>query len=95
MFDGLLADTPGFASLDTGRVLHIPKDELQYAFPEFKPYWRECKFTGCSHIVEKGCAVLQALEQQKIEPTRYESYKLLYEEAKEVNQWELPQKKDV
>lgn len=95
MFDGLLADTPGFASLDTGRVLHIPKDDLQYAFPEFEPYWRKCKFTGCTHVAEKGCAVLQALEQQKIQPTRYESYKLLYQEAKEVNQWELPQKKGV
>ena len=87
---GLLADTPGFASLDTGRMLHIPKDELQHAFPEFELYFGSCKFTGCSHIAEKGCAVKQALEAGEIEPSRYESYVALYQEAKEVKEWERP-----
>ena len=89
-YGGLLADTPGFASLDTSRALHIPKDELQHAFPEFQPYFGQCKFTGCAHVAEKGCAVKAALEEGKIQPTRYESYVALYEEAKDVKKWELP-----
>ena len=88
-FGGLLADTPGFASLDTSRALHIPKEELQHAFPEFEPYFGQCKFTGCAHISEKGCAVLQALQEGEIEPSRYESYAALYQEAKDVKEWEL------
>ena len=89
-FGGLLADTPGFASLDTGKMLHIPKEELEHAFPEFEPYLGNCKFRGCSHIAEKDCAVKQALEQGEIEQSRYESYVALYEEAKDVKKWNLP-----
>ncbi len=88
-FGGLLADTPGFASLDTSRALHIPKEELQHAFPEFAPYFGKCRFTGCAHMAETGCAVKQALEEGKIEPSRYESYAALYEEAKDVKEWQL------
>ncbi len=54
---GLLADTPGFASLDANKICRIPPEELQHAFPEFEPYFGQCRFTGCSHRSEKGCAV--------------------------------------
>lgn len=89
-FGGLLADTPGFASLDTGRTLHIPKEDLQHAFPEFEPYFGRCRFTGCAHIAETGCAVKAALQAGEIAPSRYESYAALYEEAKDVKEWQLP-----
>lgn len=46
---GLLADTPGFASLDANKICRIPPEELQHAFPEFEPYFGQCRFTGCSH----------------------------------------------
>ena len=86
---GRVADTPGFASLDTLRACYIPKENLQHAFPEFEPYFGQCQFTGCAHRGEKGCAVKQALEAGEIMPTRYDSYAAMYDEAKQVKEWEL------
>ena len=88
-FGGRIADTPGFASLDTLRACYIPKENLQHAFPEFAPYFGECRFTGCAHRGEKGCAVQVALEAGEIVPSRYESYAAMYDEAKQVKEWEL------
>lgn len=88
--DAYVADTPGFSTVDLARYDIILKDDLQYCFREFESYRDDCRFTGCSHTVEKGCAVLEALHDGKIEPTRHESYKALYEEAKNIKEWELP-----
>ena len=88
-FGGRIADTPGFASLDTERACYIPKENLQYAFPEFEPYVHTCKFTGCAHRSEKGCAVLQALQEGKIAQSRYDSYAAMYDEVKNIKDWEL------
>lgn len=89
-FDGRVADTPGFASLDTGRACYIPKENLELAFPEFGPYLGKCQFTGCSHRTEKGCAVRAALAEGKLSPSRYGSYTAMYEEVKDIKAWELP-----
>jgi len=86
---GLVADTPGFSSIEMLRMGHIPKDELAFCFPEFAPYLDKCQFNNCSHTKEKGCGVLQALEQGQIDPRRHESYLRLYEEAKQVREWEV------
>lgn len=88
-FGGLVADTPGFASLDTGRACYIPKENLQYAFPEFAPYLGQCQFTGCAHRGEKNCAVTAALERGEISSTRYQSYAAMYDEVKDVKDWEM------
>lgn len=88
-FGGLVADTPGFASLDVERVGYIPKENLQFAFPEFEPYINQCKFTGCAHRSEKGCAVLEALKNGEISQTRYDSYAAMYDEVKDIKDWEL------
>lgn len=86
--DGLLADTPGFASLDANKICRIPPEDLQHAFPEFEPYFGQCRFTGCSHRSEKGCAVRAALEEGKLSATRYQSYLTMYEEASQLKEWE-------
>lgn len=86
---GYVADTPGFSSMDLMQYDVIRKEELQYCFREFEPYLDGCKFTGCSHTVEKGCAVLAALHDGKIEQSRHESYCTLYQEAKQIKEWEL------
>lgn len=46
-------DTPGFSSMD---VENVEKEELQNYFPEFAPYQGECRFQGCAHVHEPGCA---------------------------------------
>lgn len=84
----LIADTPGFSAFDLDACGIQDKGQLQYAFREFKPYMENCLFTGCSHIREKGCAVLKAVEEGKIEKSRYNSYVRLYEEAKQIKPWE-------
>ena len=85
---GLIADTPGFASLDTLKACYIPPENLEFAFPEFKPYFGECRFTGCSHRTETGCAVREALQNGELSQSRYQSYVTMYEEAQQINEWE-------
>jgi ribosome biogenesis GTPase len=89
-FGGRIADTPGFASLDTGRACYIAKENLALAFPEFGPYLGQCQFTGCAHRTEKGCAVRAALERGELSQTRYDSYNAMYDEVKDIKAWELP-----
>lgn len=85
---GRIADTPGFASLEAQKLARIPKEELQHAFPEFAPYFGQCRFTGCSHRSETGCAVRAALQAGEISSSRYESYLAMYEEASQRKEWE-------
>lgn len=84
-----VADTPGFSSFDTDQMDVILKENLQYAFPDFGPYVGKCQFHDCSHRQEPGCAVREAMEAGKVEPTRYESYRKLYEKASQIKLWEL------
>lgn len=86
---GYIADTPGFSTVDLERYHLVEKDRLMYCFPEFEDYIGECKFTSCMHICEKGCAVLQAVEQGEVAPSRHESYKEMYNEIKDIKPWEL------
>ena len=86
---GYIADTPGFSSVDLERCEVILKDQLQYCFREFEEYIPQCKFTGCSHTCEKGCAVIRAVEEGKIPISRHENYRALYEDAKNIKEWEL------
>ncbi len=75
-----LFDTPGFSSLYAG---DMEPEELKDCFPEFAPYEDGCRFPGCVHIGEKICGVKAAVEEGKISRSRYENYRLLYEEQKE------------
>lgn len=84
----MIADTPGFSMFDTDEMGFMP-EEIQYMFRDFAPYIGSCSFTGCAHMAEKGCAVLSALKERKIEPTRHASYAVLYNEAKGHKQWNI------
>ena len=75
-----LVDTPGFTSL---YLTDMEEQELKDYFREFQQYEGKCRFQGCRHIHEPGCAVKEALENQKISRIRYEDYLGLYEELKE------------
>ena len=78
--DSYIMDTPGFSSL---YVDDIGKEELKYCFPEFAPYEGKCRFNGCGHIHEPGCAVKQAVEEGKIHRVRYDDYAMMYRELQE------------
>lgn len=87
---GYIADTPGFSSLDFERCEKILKDDLPYCFREFEPYLDDCKFsTSCAHVNDKGCAVLKAIEDGKISKSRHDSYVSMYNEVKDIKQWQM------
>ncbi len=86
---GYIADTPGFSTFDTQRYAIIRKEALADCFTEFAPYTKNCRFHDCSHTCEKGCAVLEAVAQGEIPKSRHESYCDMYEEAKQIKEWEL------
>ena len=60
--DSYIMDTPGFSSL---YVNDFEKEELKYYFREFASYEGQCRFQGCDHVHEPGCAVKEALEEGK------------------------------
>ncbi|MBQ8927325.1 MAG: ribosome small subunit-dependent GTPase A [Oscillospiraceae bacterium] len=86
---GYIADTPGFSTFETMRYAIIRKEELAGCFTEFAPYVGKCRFHDCSHTCEKGCAVLEAVEEGIIPKSRHESYVAMYEEARQIREWEL------
>ena len=88
--NGLVADTPGFSSLDIEQTSDvILKENLPFCFPEFQDYLGKCKFTSCSHTVEKGCVILDALKSGLIDKNRHESYVSMYNDVKDLKDWQL------
>lgn len=88
--NGLVADTPGFSSLDIEQTSDvIVKENLPFCFPEFQEYLGKCKFTSCSHTVEKGCLILEALNNGEIDKKRHESYVSMYNDVKDLKEWQL------
>ena len=71
-FGGLLADTPGFSSLD---LTSVDKDVLASKITAFKPYIDGCRFLDCKHLNEPDCALKEALEKGLIPESFYATYK--------------------
>ena len=78
--DTYLMDTPGFSSV---YFYDMEPEELKLFYKEFEKYEPYCRFGGCNHIGEKECGIKQAVEEGKISLSRYENYKLFFEELKE------------
>ncbi len=83
-----VVDSPGFASFETEELDLELKRRLPETFQEFVPYLNRCRFVGCSHTREKGCAVLEALQRGEIQQSRHASYLRLYEELKPLKDWQ-------
>lgn len=85
VFGGYVLDTPGFSSFE---VESIKAQDLWEYFPEMQGVSGECRFKGCSHITEPDCAVKKLVEAGKIAKSRYESYCQLYNQLKNIKEWE-------
>ncbi len=85
---GEVMDSPGFSSFETEELNLELKHHLPETFREFVPYLDDCRFAGCSHTKEKGCAVLDALGRGEIQKSRHQSYLRLYEELKPLLDWQ-------
>lgn len=86
---GYIADTPGFSTVDLERYHLVMKEQLMYRFPEFEDYIGECKFSSCMHTCEKGCAVIEAVNDGNISSSRHQSYVEMFNEIKDLKPWEL------
>ncbi|MCL5429504.1 MAG: ribosome small subunit-dependent GTPase A [Chloroflexi bacterium] len=71
---GYVADTPGLKAL---ALWDIQPEELDGYFPEMRGLVSDCKYGNCAHIDELGCAIRKAVEDGRMHPSRYESYKLM------------------
>ncbi|MCK4315774.1 MAG: ribosome small subunit-dependent GTPase A, partial [Anaerolineae bacterium] len=74
---GWVADTPGIRAL---ALFDVDPEELDAYFPDIAPLVAHCRFSDCTHTVEPGCAVIQAVEEGQVSRHRYESYVRLREE---------------
>lgn len=86
---GYIADTPGFSTFETNKYNIIRKEDLADCFREFRQYEGDCRFRDCSHTMEKGCRIIEAVENGEIPQSRHESYCSMYDEAKQIREWEL------
>ena len=83
-----IVDSPGFSSFETDELNLELKHRLPDTFREFQPYLEHCRFVGCSHTKEKGCAVLEAVRRGEIQKSRHASYLRLYGELKPLKDWQ-------
>ncbi len=83
-----IIDTPGFSSFEAKGLSLELKHSLPETFLDFAPYLGKCRFVGCTHTKEKGCAVLAAVKDGTLVKGRHESYLRLFEELKDLKDWE-------
>lgn len=70
LFGGLVADTPGFSSIDFDMNQACVRDQ----FREFEKYKEECKYKDCMHVKEDHCKIKEKVEDGTILKSRYENY---------------------
>ncbi|HET7461269.1 MAG TPA: ribosome small subunit-dependent GTPase A [Longimicrobium sp.] len=69
---GYVADTPGLREVG---LWEVDLSNLQFYFPEFEPYRHACRYPGCTHVHEPGCALRAAAEAGEVDFGRYDSYR--------------------
>ena len=82
-----LADTPGFTMLDFDQFDFFSLEDLPSTMRDFDDYLGCCKYKKCTHTKEEGCAVLEAVKNGDISPSRHTSYLALYETLKAKKKW--------
>ncbi len=75
--DTFVVDTPGIKELG---LIDLEEGEISHFFPEMRAMFGECKFYNCTHLHEPGCAVLKAVENGEIAPSRFRSYMSIMED---------------
>lgn len=77
---GAIIDTPGVRGFGT---IDFDKYEVAHYFPELFEILKDCRFNNCTHTHEPGCAVLEALEENRIAQSRYASYLSILDDAQD------------
>lgn len=81
LFDGLVADTPGFSSLS---FLGMKKEDIRDNFIEFNEYKDKCKYKDCMHLKEDDCEIKRMVDSKDILKSRYENYVKFIGEVKSI-----------
>ena len=84
----MLIDTPGMRELGNISV----ESGIDATFSEIQELSLKCKFNNCTHVKEKGCAILAALNDGKLDKKRYENYMKMIRES-EFNEMSYLEKK--
>ena len=84
---GFVVDTPGFSTVDASENPYDFKMNLVKCFPDFSEYINGCYFSTCTHVKERGCALVEAVVNGNVEKSRHKSYVALFEELKDVTEW--------
>lgn len=79
LFDGLVADTPGFSCIDFN---DMTKYDIRDNMIEFNEYKDKCKYKDCMHIKEEECEIKKMVQSGEILDTRYENYKKFVEQGR-------------
>ena len=85
---GVLVDTPGLRDVQ----LWTDQTAIDETFAEIQKLALGCRFRDCSHKKEPGCAIRQAVEDEKLDPKRLQSY---FKQTREAAEAELRRKRDV
>ncbi len=88
-FNGYVADTPGFSSLEYDMNNIEFKNSLASCFPELNKIEGACLFSDCKHIGEKGCAADTAVSLGNIDSNRLYSYRTIFDELKDIKPWNI------
>ena len=75
-----IVDTPGVKGFGT---YDMEVEEISHYFVEFFELSKDCRYGNCTHTHEPGCAVLEALEDGRLAPSRYQSYLSMLEDKDE------------
>lgn len=86
-----IGDTPGFGMLEIAQFNLIPKDKLLESFPDIEKHSHACRYNDCTHTKETECSVANAILNGDISPCRHQSFVRLYEELKQIKDWEIKQ----
>ena len=81
---GYVLDTPGFSRVELPNIL---AGDLAALYSEFAAIGSPCRFSGCVHINEPGCAIKSAVEAGQIHEKRYQSYRYFYDKLRENKFW--------
>ncbi|GAB4136561.1 MAG: ribosome small subunit-dependent GTPase A [Planctomycetota bacterium] len=84
---GHVLDTPGIRSF---HLFHVGSQELSFYFPEIDAVRGSCRFSGCLHRAEPGCAVRAAAQSGRIPKSRFASYAVMLEAALEAEEPSAP-----
>jgi len=68
---GFIIDSPGLKGFGT---VDLKREEIFHFFPEIFNIARNCQFNNCLHLLEPGCAVREAIRENRIALSRYKSY---------------------